>query len=286
MSGTSHTPPTDDAIVELLTSYHELNGSHVDELETAPSPLLFMQYIAKNRPFVLRGGAASWPATSLWDPGYLGMKMGNSSVKVAITPSGSGLSVEEPFDDFLTHIRQQEVGEISSTEVKYSQARSRSRRRTLDERIAADNSEDDNLHGEYFQLYSDVPDDVSWATECLGAIPDAINVWIGNGQSITALHKDNYENIYCQIRGKKRFVLLPSVETPCVNIRFLPQAVYTRPGSDSSLALSPESPSEDIPWPVWDPDRPGKGQTRYSCLSKPLHVELGPGDMLYLPALW
>lgn len=93
MSGTSHTPSTDDAIVELLTSYQELNGGHVDELETAPSPLLFMQYIAKNRPFVLRGGAANWPATSLWDPGYLGMKMGNSRVKVAITPSGSGLSV-------------------------------------------------------------------------------------------------------------------------------------------------------------------------------------------------
>lgn len=103
----------------------------------------------------------------------------------------------------------------------------------LDEWIAADNSEDDNLHGEYSQLYPDVPDDVSWATQCLGAMPDAINVWIGNGQSITALHKDNYENIYCQIRGKKRFVLLPSVETPCVNIRFLPQAIYTRPGSDS-----------------------------------------------------
>ncbi|KAL8760222.1 MAG: hypothetical protein Q9199_000245 [Rusavskia elegans] len=249
MSGTSHTPSTDDAIVELLTSYHELNGGHVDELETAPSPLLFMQYMAKNRPFVLRGGAANWPATSLWDPGYLGMKMGNSRVKVAITPSGSGLSVEEPFDDFLTHIRQQEVGEISSTEVKYSQAPSQDvivstvphmtcdfksiEASKLDERIAADNSEDDNLHGEYSQLYSDVPDDVSWATECLGAIPDAINVWIGNGQSITALHKDNYENIYCQIRGKKRFVLLPSVETPCVNIRFLPQAIYTRLGSDS-----------------------------------------------------
>ncbi|KAI4230136.1 MAG: hypothetical protein L6R36_000249 [Xanthoria steineri] len=263
----------------MLTSYHELNGAHVDELEKTPSPLLLMQYIAKNRPFVLRGGAASWPATSLWDPAYLAMKMGNSSVKVAITPSGNAdspvrnptdgrvyftkpLEVEEPFDDFLTQIRQQEVGETSSTEVKYSQA------------------QDDNLRGEYFQLYPDVPEDVWWATECLGA-PDAVNVWIGNGRSTTALHKDNYENIYCQIRGKKRFVLLPSVETPCVNIRFLPQAIYTR-----RRALSPDSPSEDIPWPVWDPDRPGEEQTRFSRLSIPLHVELGPGDMLYLPALW
>ncbi len=103
--------------------------------------------------------------------------------------------------------------------------------------MAADNLEDDNLRGEYSQLYPDVPEDVRWATDCLGA-PDAVNVWIGNGRSTTALHKDNYENIYCQIRGKKRFVLLPSVETPCVNIRFLPQAIYTRLRGSNSVSRS------------------------------------------------
>ena len=35
----------------------------------------------------------------------------------------SDMQVDEPFGDFLTHVRQQEVGEISSTEVKYSQGR-------------------------------------------------------------------------------------------------------------------------------------------------------------------
>ena len=100
--------------------------------------------------------------------------------------------------------------------------------------IAADFSEDDNLRGEYSRLYTDVPEDVSWATDCLDAGPDAINIWIGNSRSITALHKDNYENIYCQIRGRKCFVLLPSVETACVNIQTLAQAVYTRRGGPVS----------------------------------------------------
>ncbi|KAL8852377.1 MAG: hypothetical protein Q9221_002761 [Calogaya cf. arnoldii] len=105
MSGTSDSTSTDDAIVELLTSYHELNGGHVDELEEPPSPLVFMQYIAKNRPFVLRGGGNNWPATSLWDPEYLSMKMGNSRVKVAVTPSGSGCAVDCSKASLLTALR-------------------------------------------------------------------------------------------------------------------------------------------------------------------------------------
>ena len=100
MIGTLHPPTTEDAMIEFLTCYHELNSGHVDELQEAPTPLLFMQYIAKNRPFVLRGGATRWPAISLWSPEYLRSKMRNSSVKVAVTPFGSGSLV---FYQMLQH---------------------------------------------------------------------------------------------------------------------------------------------------------------------------------------
>ncbi len=69
-------------------------------------------------------------------------------------------------------------------------------------------------------------EDIPWARIALGQPPDAINLWIGNSNSTTALHKDNYENIYCQIRGSKEFVLLPPVEMACVNEKSLPCATY------------------------------------------------------------
>ena len=40
------------------------------------------------------------------------------------------------------------------------------------------------------------------------------------------------------------------------------------------------------PFATWDPDLPHKNSTSFSALSKPLRVDLGPGDMLYLPAMW
>jgi hypothetical protein len=56
--------------------------------------------------------------------------------------------------------------------------------------------------------------------------PEAINLWIGNSRSVTALHKDNYENIYVQITGEKHFTLLPPLTYACVAERELTPASY------------------------------------------------------------
>ncbi|KAL8660520.1 MAG: hypothetical protein Q9202_006475 [Teloschistes flavicans] len=305
---TTNSPQTaEEALVELISAYHELNGNYVDELEQPPSPLDFLQYVARNRPFVVRKAAVTWPAVSLWSSDYLAAVMKDSTVKVAITPSGSEaqpvnllisrelnidgfrnadsavwnpvdgklnfakpLEIDEKFEDFLSHVRRQEVGEAPATGLE-------NKRLTV--------RENDNMRGEYSSLYSDIAADIPWATESFGASPDAVNLWIGNSRSVTSLHKDNYENIYCQIRGRKCFVLLPPIETPCVNITDLEQAVYAHVGEDG-FSLVREASKDKVPWPIWDPDKPDINQTALSYLSRPLRVELAPGDLLYLPTLW
>ena len=81
------------AIEDLITSYHELNAGFVEELDAEPSPLEFMRYVAKNRPFVVRGGASSWPAMQKWDCSYLRSVMDGRLVNVAVTPHGSVMIV-------------------------------------------------------------------------------------------------------------------------------------------------------------------------------------------------
>ena len=141
--------------------------------------------------------------------------------------------------------------------------------------------ENDNLRSEYVSLYEDVEPDIRFASIALQRKPDAINLWIGNSQSTTALHRDNYENIYCQILGSKDFVLLSPVETACVNEQFLPVATY-----NAGMEIIPDDPPVHIPSAIWDPDRPKESSTRFSHLTRPIRVTLFSGDMLYLPACW
>ena len=73
---------------EMILAYHELNGN-VEEMSETPSPLMFMRFVAANRPFVIRGGCSDWPAMQKWDAFYLSHSMKNQMVKVATTPYGS-----------------------------------------------------------------------------------------------------------------------------------------------------------------------------------------------------
>lgn len=102
------------ATQDLLETYNDLNPASVDELYEEPSPLEFMRYVAKNRPFVVRrsgrrfgrvsgaavdggpevgqaragGDISDWPALKLWNASYLKEKMGSQEVEVAVTPFG------------------------------------------------------------------------------------------------------------------------------------------------------------------------------------------------------
>ena len=152
-------------------------------------------------------------------------------------------------------------------------------------------SENDNLRQEYSNLFQDVPADIAFARIALEEQADAINLWIGNDRSVTGLHKDNYENIYVQVRGQKHFVLLPPIEMPCTNEQLLPKARY-RPVEDRSSML-PEDLTFDageddtqVPVATWDPDDPLRWPSKYSHLSTPLRITLNEGDLLYLPAMW
>jgi jumonji domain-containing protein 7 len=73
---------------DLMNTYHEVNSSTIDELDEEPSPLEFMRYVAKNRPFVIRKGAAGWYACRKWNADFLRENVGDAMVQVAVTPFG------------------------------------------------------------------------------------------------------------------------------------------------------------------------------------------------------
>ncbi|KAH6892009.1 putative pla2g4b [Thelonectria olida] len=276
---------SDGALVNLISTYNELNSHVVEELTDEPSPLEFMRYVARNTPFVIRGGALSWKACQEWNSAYLLRALKDQSVNVAVTPfgnadaptphSGSESLVfakphyeDQPFGEFLEYVVRHETDPDFPlhAEVRYAQ------------------TQNDNLRDEYITLFSDVQRDIPFARIALDKAPDAVNLWIGNSKSVTALHKDNYENIYVQVLGRKHFVLFPSLCHPFVNEQPLLPATYTR--TKDGLALQMDANGEAVPFATWDPDNLTENATEFSHLAQPVRVTLNPGDMLYLPAMW
>lgn len=78
----------DSALENLISTFNELNATSVEELYSEPSPLEFMRYVARNTPFVIRGGASHWKATQKWNSAYLKSVLEGQSINVAVTPLG------------------------------------------------------------------------------------------------------------------------------------------------------------------------------------------------------
>lgn len=96
-----------------------------------------------------------------------------------------------------------------------------------------------------------------------------ISLWLGN-RTHTATHWDQSQNLACVVAGRRRFTLFPPEQL---------KNLYVGP-LDFTLAGQPTS--------LVDIDTPDLGTyPRFSqALATAQRAELGPGDALYIPALW
>jgi jumonji domain-containing protein 7 len=88
MAASHATTGTQSALRELIATFNDLNIPAVEDFDEEPSPLEFMRFVARNTPFVVRGGASSWPSAHKWSPEYLKSVLHGQTVNVAVTPHG------------------------------------------------------------------------------------------------------------------------------------------------------------------------------------------------------
>eukprot|EP00485_Elphidium_margaritaceum_P008595 CAMPEP_0202710218 /NCGR_PEP_ID=MMETSP1385-20130828/22238_1 /ASSEMBLY_ACC=CAM_ASM_000861 /TAXON_ID=933848 /ORGANISM="Elphidium margaritaceum" /LENGTH=299 /DNA_ID=CAMNT_0049369709 /DNA_START=30 /DNA_END=926 /DNA_ORIENTATION=+ len=82
------------------------------------------------------------------------------------------------------------------------------------------------MTNEYSALCDDIEMDISWASSALNRKPDAVNFWMGESRSISSLHQDPYENLYCVLAGQKQFTLYPPTDEVHLNKVPFKKAIY------------------------------------------------------------
>lgn len=226
------------AIENLWEEVRELSlgsASHqIDHFTSPPTPLQFLRdYVSPNKPCLISDSINHWPALSLWPSmHYLHKTLSSSPVSVHLTPTGRADSLtphpDQPNSLYLSslvfasaHVEKmpfstalEMVSQSSSCDEKGSKC------------VAYLQEQNDCFRNEYFDLGQDCDDHIPWASEALGCLPEAVNLWIGNECSVTSFHKDHYENLYAVISGEKHFVLLPPTDVHRMYIREYPAAQY------------------------------------------------------------
>ncbi len=168
------------------------------ERRDALGPDEFLQrYYAANRPVILTGKMADWPALQLWTPDYLKAKVGGAVVEYQGARAGDARfemdkdahRTSGPFDRFIDLIQRPAAGNDA-----YLTAYNSAANQAALGPLAADQRPlDDFLDPE-------------------GGYPNGM-MWIGPAGTLTALHHDLTNNFIAQVTGRKQVLILPPSET-------------------------------------------------------------------------
>ncbi|XP_075641088.1 lysine-specific demethylase JMJ32 [Castanea sativa] len=276
------------------------NSTEIDHLNSPPTPLQFLRdYVSQNKPCLISSATLHWPALSSWSQHtYLTQSLSASpNVSVHLTPHGNADALV-PFPNtnnnnnnlcFASpHVQQLPFREALHLITTNSDSNSNTQKF-----VAYLQQQNDCFRSEYSALSSDCDDHIPWATEALGSLPEAVNLWIGNHRSVTSFHKDHYENLYAVVSGEKHFLLLPPTDYHRMYIRNYPAARYSYSQESGEFALELEKPARYVPWcsvnPCLSPENMEAEMSKFPLYfngPKPFQCTVKPGQILYLPSMW
>jgi hypothetical protein len=172
-------------------------GDTIERRERISADDFFRHHFAANRPLVLTGALSSWPALARWTPAYFKDKFGPAEVEIV-----SGRDRDPDADAHFDQHRQK------TTMADY-----------VDRVLSAGTSNDiymiahnrNMLRPELARLFDDIVlDHELFDPERLHG---GVTLWFGPAGTITPLHHDTTNILFCQIHGRKRVVLIAPFET-------------------------------------------------------------------------
>ena len=282
----------------------------------------YRQHVAASAPALIHAATDAWPLPAPWTADDLVRAAGEEAiVRVAVTPDGRADAVrrvaaatgapaawggvhghfvhETPSTTALRFVQPAE--EDMALPALLGALREEAAIQEPDRPPAVHYAQAQNGSLSSFGALSPaaVPPALPWANALFGTgPPDAANVWVGGAASVTAWHRDPYENVYVVLSGEKRFALRPPGEGAGVlRPAHVPAARWVRVqgAGAASWAARPDSPPATVPWSpappprewavpgVDPPPRPGGG---VGADPPPLMVTVPAGSALYLPAFW
>lgn len=207
------------------------------------------EFVAYNRPVLIRGGAANWLAVKTWSLRGLVRRCGDAQVRLEFSPTG----LFDPNDN--TGRPPVEAHETTLSEAEASLSGGHDQ--------GAFYIRETEMTGPLFRLRRDLGD--------VPARPRLVKhftprIWIGSKGAASPLHYDGGDfNFLVHIVGRKQFDMYPPEDT---------ENIYpNREGRLPHLSLV-------------DPLRPDLERFPRFAQARRLRVVLEPGDILFVPAWW
>jgi hypothetical protein len=215
----------------------------------------FDRYYAANVPVVVTDAVEPWPNLARWSPAYFKEAFGDAEVEV-MTGRDADPACDANFEAYSSKTTLgafcDRVASAGATNDIYLVANNRATNRPALAMLLADVAAP--------HPYLEPGRDASWTS-----------LWFGPPGTLTPLHHDTANVLFCQVHGRKRFVLVPPFELSLME------------GMHHGVYASPVDVDPSSAGPSDTPD--GEARIDPSELAYK-EVTLAPGEGLFLPVGW
>jgi hypothetical protein len=181
-----------DAVAQLVSN-EETSMAELVQLAWPETSDAFDAIVSKRVPVLFRGAARDWPCTQRWTPGYLRERLANKWVTATRSPSRQYRPDPEQGhyapDQMHKMLFSEFMDNICSTSSSADDPSYYLHRQSLDEHLP--------------ELRDDVrvPSYVDHRAMLL------LSLWMGPAGSVTPIHHDFTDNLFVQVKGRKRVIL-------------------------------------------------------------------------------
>lgn len=232
----------------------------IERVEGLTPERFYRDYVARRQPVILGNLAASWPAVARWTPDYFQRSF--PGLRVGVEVWGNDDGINDPLH-FMQHLSYAETTLGNYVErLQHSQRPSREYYLAQFPMLRALPQLQDDIQS--LEPYMVQPRLLPERVRRKLQFPASF--WFGPAGSVSTLHFDPADNLFVQIYGKKRFILISPDQSP---------GVYYPHERFKSINFSPL----DVERPDFDRFPAAQGL-------EPLQCEMVPGDVLHIPMGW
>lgn len=230
---------------EAVTSESSLQPTFAGDVPRVPAPSVAAfesEFVRASRPVILQGAIDDWPALRKWSLAYFKRAFGDRELPIIQEKNGSHYDVRNGLH--YDRIRFADYCDVLADEARHGLYMSV------------------RVHEALPELFDDIRRPPYTAT----ARWARSRFWLGGPGTKGPLHRDLPENLYAQIGGRKRFLLLE---------RGLTRMVHRHSFRSGVPNYSPV-----------DAEHPDLARYPRFRGAPVLCADLEPGDLLYIPSMW
>ncbi|WP_457336309.1 cupin-like domain-containing protein [Rhizobacter sp. P5_C2] len=231
---------------DTLAALDERYATAVERRAAPAFDVFVREYYSKHLPVLLTGGIDHWAARSLWTPEYFAEKVGSTEIEVQHGRENDPLYERNSGQHKARMTMAEFVRKVRSVDA------------SNDFYMTANNMKN-SLAG-LEPLFADAGDFAQGYRD-EKAPGNGQFLWFGPKGTFTPLHHDLTNNMLIQVYGRKKVTLIPALQTP---------HLYNDVGVFSAAAF-----------PDFDAQRHPLMKN-----ARPIEVEIGPGDALFIPVGW